>query len=517
MSPFDFARWHKLWRLSASFSDRPGLLNEVCECFHFYGVNILASESGMMEEQNVYHIEMIVDVEEEEIVPLIEWTLQARLFSGLLLSPDGAPRLSIRRLHNLWLAKTAFERQKRTQRQFSPVNDEVSVKIDPDPDLGSFEPHKKDRPKIFRLKLPRSFKTILNAHVPQTLDDHRVGSYYLRLSDTKDRFMRVLFFRVTDPVIHTRLEYKDRLGSAATVTRALKDNGFNILAAYLGPAEGERRSRCELIVSAPSIPCTFSSELKPLLEAALSRVPALHELEMVVGYPHDYGRKWDSHVLTCDASTSVPTDEPDISIASLKQQLDIQISDLHYRVTNGTNFGGYEERDRLNFGQQLQKRGLQLWGLPGKKSLFVSSHFHGSQLDVVKNHAALRFDVATGKGLGSHQNITTGLLHRIRSCTHFLGVWSRDGAQKHGQKYFPSPWLLWEFGVAQAYGLTCRLLISNEISETVWHRVNPNVQNIMFDTADFESKLEEALEILSGIEHGDPGLQMAAAQYDSLA
>jgi len=50
-------------------------------------------------------------------------------------------------------------------------------------------------------------------------------------------------------------------------------------------------------------------------------------------------------------------------------------------------------------------------------------------LDVIKKLARARgFHVFTGRDLLSDPSIKAGLPNRMRCCSHFLGVWSRDGA-----------------------------------------------------------------------------------------
>jgi len=92
--------------------------------------------------------------------------------------------------------------------------------------------------------------------------------------------------------------------------------------------------------------------------------------------------------------------------------------------------------------------------------------------------------------------ITAGLLHRINCCSHFLGVWSRDGAEPCGEVYWPSPWLLWEFGVAEAFGLDWRLLISQDIVASAWQKVAAHRQHAFFSEFDFLTQAKAILDAL---------------------
>jgi hypothetical protein len=117
--------------------------------------------------------------------------------------------------------------------------------------------------------------------------------------------------------------------------------------------------------------------------------------------------------------------------------------------------------------------------------------------EVVKRATLKGFTVVTGKNLLEYNLFRRGLLEKMGSCTHFLGVWSDDGAQIVGDKHWPSPWLLWEFGVAEASGLAWRLLISEKIDEAAWKRLAPEKQHSIFGETDFQARLSEILEVLS--------------------
>ena len=106
------------------------------------------------------------------------------------------------------------------------------------------------------------------------------------------------------------------------------------------------------------------------------------------------------------------------------------------------------------------------------------------------------FRVFTGSNLLKEPTITAGLLNRINCCSHFLGVWSRDGAQRCGEAYWPSSWLLWEFGVAEAFGLEWRLVISGNIAKPAWEKVAAHRQHAFFDDFNFLSQAKEILNAL---------------------
>ncbi len=56
ISPFDFNKWDRIWRLNMSLQDRPGLLNEVWETVESTEISILACEASTMEEQSLFYL-----------------------------------------------------------------------------------------------------------------------------------------------------------------------------------------------------------------------------------------------------------------------------------------------------------------------------------------------------------------------------------------------------------------------------------------------------------------------------
>ena len=502
ISTFDFSRWDRIWRLNLELRDRPGLLHDVCDTLRQNGANILAAESSMMQEQNVYHIEVIIEMEDETRMHILGWTIQARLTNEHVLHTDGNPRFRIRRLYNLSRAKREYDRQRMLHVGFAPLVEKLYVKAPGSHSQQSDKHALKSGPKMFRLRLPASIRDTLKLQILELVGDRHDEGFYLRLSDTKDRFLRVLFFKASDPVLHARMAYKDRRGAAADVTHALKEAGFNILAAYMGPAEGEDRSRCEVIARCERLRGKTISELKDQLETSLQTSSRAVDLEIVVSYPRDYANRWDSkelEPLLPTAKTQTPRENPSW-IPELKTTLDSHYSALALDVVNGKITPEGDDRQRWSWIQGLQRQYEDLVPRRGGhigRSLFISCHLQGDQLGIAKRHADVKgFVVLTGESLIREPNITAGLLTKMGLCTHYLGLWSMDGAQRFGEEYWPSPWLFWEFGVAEALGLVWRLLISKHISKLAWGKVAPHVQNLVFDH-DFETKLDEILDVLS--------------------
>ncbi|MBS0449593.1 MAG: hypothetical protein JSR59_27105 [Proteobacteria bacterium] len=91
----------------------------------------------------------------------------------------------------------------------------------------------------------------------------------------------------------------------------------------------------------------------------------------------------------------------------------------------------------------------------------------------------------------------------IRASTYFLAVWDVEGGLRCGDILLPSPWLLWELGVAEAQGIPWRLLVSDRIEKGTYARLAMDRQHYVFELHDFDRRLKAVLdEIASDVARG---------------
>lgn len=488
VAPFDFESWDRIWRITTTLRDRPGLLDDLCQTMADHGVNIIASESGLMAELGMYHVEMVVHLTEERTLGQVEWTILSRLFDDLEFLEDGSPRLRIRRVHNLWRVKRTF--------------DELTLACQREPGMLPFAPFRshakveplpagRDRLRGVRLRLPREVRDILAA----TVRDGGDWGYHLRMSDTKDRFLRVLFFSCTDTVIHVRIEHEDRIGALALITRALRRHRFSLISCLTTPAEGKHRATTECVVRATDVECAPTAVIKSRLEEALASSDASRELALQAGYPQGYARPWEKRPIahreedhaSGDPAGSVPGPRTPHVLETLRCRQSELAAHLQY--------GQLSRRDRCRW--MLAERLLAKPLLSARPSLFISCHYQGRQLQAASAMAmSMGFLVVTGENLFAFSTMAEGLVQKIRGCACFLGIWTATGAQSCGTECWPSSWLLWELGVASAFGSNWRLLISTGISKSAWQRLDASRQHVLFDETSFEAQLRVALNAL---------------------
>ncbi|HZI58632.1 MAG TPA: hypothetical protein VFF39_17760 [Verrucomicrobiae bacterium] len=487
ISPFEFDSWDKLWRLNLTVKDRAGLFLEVCDIARHNSAQILAAESSTTQQPSLYQLEAVMELENEKAAEWIRLSVLTKLLKDMTFLQDGNPRLRLQRLQGLWHAKHAYETQRMKHQEFPPKKMEVQVRWAEDA-----------RPQMLHLVMPHEVQEVLKRTVRQDLTTHHDDGYYLRLSDTKNRFLRILYFRTGDPIIHARIEYNDRSDAAADITEALKASGFNILTAYLGPSGTRERSRLELVVMSDRLAAMPIDDRRAAFEEAISNSSGAQGLALEIGYPQNYAEDWNRKDVPASPASQTKSQPTSTKwFENLHRNLQTQHKELTTRAFAPS------EVDRAKLVKRLIGKYEALTGKQSSKVLFISCHYTGAQLEKIKVKAKHKgFVVVTGEDLLRHKEINEGLVTRINSCTHFLGVWSREGARDAGKGHWPSPWLLWELGVASAFGLTWRLLISSSIDKEVWQRVAPHTPNGSFNEFDFESKLAQILDALAELPGG---------------
>ena len=489
ISPFEFDRWDKIWRLNMTITDRPGIFHEVCDVLTRNGAHVLAAESSTTQQQSLYQLELVVDLEDETRLQWIRLSLLARFLKEVTFRQDGSPRLRIQRLHGLWHAKRDFETQRAKPLGFPPQKIEVRIK------WAEKSPH-----QVLRVVVPTKVRDLLKKTVRAAFERRHNDGFCLRLSDTKNRFLRVLYFRADEPVLHARIEYSNQPGATTTITEALKENHFNILTAYYASSGSGERCRMELLMRCDAATGMRTAQRKALLESALSNAVGAADLQIAVGYPRNYAKSWERKGVKTLPKIRLNKElsEPEW-FENLHRGLEAQFLDLKSKADRGVD--NPSDVARWKLARQLVEKYRELIEQPTeqRKILFVSCHYAGDQMDMIRAKAEAKgFMVISGNDLLSSDNLRSGLLKAIYSCTHFLGVWSREGAQEFENRYWPSPWLLWEFGVADAFSLTWRLLISHAIEDAAWKRIAPERQHEFF-AMNFESKLDRVLDVLASL------------------
>jgi hypothetical protein len=126
--------------------------------------------------------------------------------------------------------------------------------------------------------------------------------------------------------------------------------------------------------------------------------------------------------------------------------------------------------------------------------IFISFIFNRPELsEIVRNFLyEQKCRPVTGQEPNEETVFRKVIINRIRNAQGFIGIWTnRDDGDF-------SPWLLWELGVAQAFNLPFRLLISDKVDKKLWHPINPEQQHVVFRELEFKEKAHLATSSLVG-------------------
>ncbi len=516
ISPIGFNAWSDLWRITATLHEKVGVVHQVLRVLHAWNINILAAESSSIERQEFHYLELLVDASKHVSIldgdsrtrsrnitaelPDLKRAILAECLMDIALWPSGEPRLKIRRVKGLYQALEAFQQAQTSHARkprYGPSTDSVVVG-----DNG-------------QITLPKEMvSTLYNIYSrrnqPPVARDN--GLSYLFVSDSKDRYLRTYFLGPSDPVLSVNIEHEDRIGALARITHSLQQQGFNILTSLSRLHVHGRRAQYELVLQPPTQLGKREDKIRSELERILSTKELISGYKLAVSYQLNYKSPIGFQTLHIDSDASAPnsaarsTTEEAASrndrrqpTGTVEEKLERVTSALAQTVGNQV---GATPADALRYAlaRKLldEERTLQGRFTP-RRVLFISctSDDETRLSKVVEAAQDVGFEVVHGFRLGDARTVREGVISLIEQSTCFLGLWTEDGGIGVNDRYWPSPWLHWEVGVAEARGKRPRLLVSQKIHPSAWQKLYPEVPNTIFRPGEFSDRLGEVIEIIA--------------------
>lgn len=504
VSPIAFDAWADLWRISMTMIERVGLVHDVFETLKEHKINVLVSESSSMDRQRYHSLEIIVDASRYsspgsdgdtdarsstlvESLPDLRRAIIANVFRDVAILPSNEARLKIRRVRSLFQAKRDFSRAESDYHRGLGFRPEVAqTKVEQVPGQG------------VALKLSGDLQRALTEALDFRHDTTDPGGgYYLPVSETADRFLRIYFIRNSRPIISLTTAHEERVGALATITEALHAANFDILTSLSRLYEYGARASFDLVLKPPRELGTDIERIRSVLEAALSTAELVNNYKIQVAYPRQPTTYSALDSKQLFVAPDAPLREPRVREPTgvLLQEHYQQYAELSRRPAPTK-----DEIQRFELARNLLAEHTVATAQETKRQLFISYSFSDTQrFDRVYGMATdLGFDVVTGRILGSGTS-RDQIIRLMRTCTDFLGIWTEDGGIQMNSHWWPSPWLHWEFGAAQALGLRPHLLISTKIDPSSWQRIAAETVHTLFGTGDFEQKSSEALQRITGL------------------
>lgn len=490
LSVVPFECWDRAWRLTLEVRDRPGLLHDLATVMHHFHAEMVFCESGATQEASIHSIEALFHIAINEHVERLRWALGAAFCKDMSFGKDEA-RLSVQPVHTLHHARRRYNQLQndslfatlaQSSYSFSPLHATVTVETSEDPQTSRH---------VMRARLEGPLRERVKQCVREIAPGHNRDNfgYLVRMSDTKDRYLRVLFLRQSDPFIHARIEYIAGQEAYVGILGLLKQGGYNVLSSSLTHSGG-RRTRLEVVAHAPVALGPTIDDIKDHLRLCLAEVPGRPEITLT--FPSGYQSPATAEPIECTNPHPFHAVSTGYFFQGLENSVEAALGDLERDIDNGSE--DVDLRQRKNFLRDLNRKFRGEIRPKPARTLFISARLAERELklaaEVAKRHG---FIVFTGDDVSEDPSLRQGIVTRIDGCSHFLGVWTLpDGPAPP----WPSPWVVWEAGVAEAGNKVTALLVDHRLLAEV-RRVYYEPEILHFGADDFEAQLHKAIKQLA--------------------
>ena len=484
VSPIEFRAWRRLWRINAVFLEQQGIVHKLLSILRDHNLNVLFEESSSVESRGLHEVELVVDTsaaypkfisEEEDYqrAKALERRVATLCVSELALA-HGKLRVKVRRMKGLYRAWEKFQEY--------VLDSQASVQ---NPRL-----HERSLMKGGDLLLPDQILKYLSAQKPLKP---------LIISDTKERLLRLFFVNREECMTYLRVRHIDSIGALEKITGALAKS-FDIVTSLTRLRAQGDTSFLELMLASRHLSGSSQEDLRRKIVGNLLSGPEFDALDLRLSYPRraasflgSKSEKKPKMVIGLEFPTmsNLPAVPDSLLNRSTAGAARAEMARLYELADQAKDYElSKDYRSRVSVLSSV----LELEGdsAPPLVGIFVSFMFSRSELfEVAREPLRDAGCVAhTGQDPDEKNVFRQVIIDRVRNSQGFLGIWT---PREDGQI---SPWLLWELGVAQAFGLPYRLLIDTQINPDLWRPINPEQQQEVYQEVDFKEKATKAVALL---------------------
>lgn len=478
ISPIDFNAWDDLWRIVITLNDGIGIVNEILQTIKDNGINILSMETNSINSQNVHQLEIIVDARRYANTPYdklykdrkdnlfiselrdLKRQFLSRVIDHIYFIGE-KPRIKINRIYGLYHSHNTYTT---TQIKY-PTHKKLSPKVG----TSFVKPISRQSLSPIRILLPHIIKESLKESLgynDKSKKNHLIT--YLPISDTKDRFMRIYFFEEKDKVISFTLNHREIVGAVATITSAISSAGFNILTSHSRVDKFGENAVTDFVVEHPKKREKSKLKLIEILERALSDEELIEVYQIQISYPKKYNSKQEWKELK-----PIKQRQPS---SGQKRTTESRLLLKHNELIKRKHELSLDEKMRFKLIKELIKEENLDEPKSDQYTVFISCPFQDPTLlersqSILISHG---FNAISGKDLSTGNKVRAELMSEIAASDYFLGIWTKEnGIDLGNNKWFPSPWLFWEWGVAEGMHKPTKLIVSEEIDKASFYRVAP--------------------------------------------
>lgn len=495
ISPIDFSAWDDLWRIIITLEDKIGIVDEILQTIKDNGINILSMETNSINSQKLHQIELIVDArrysntpydklynDRKENLKINELRDLKRQFISRVIDNlhfvGIKPRIKINRIYGLYDAHrtfTIYQKKYPTHKFLSPKWGTSFVM-----------PHRNKELYPSKIILPQLIRETLL----ECLGTDKVTPkiQYLPISDTKDRFMRVYFFNDSDKIISFTLRHREIVGAVATITSCLSAADFNILTSHSRVDKFGEKAITDFVVEHPQKEKLSLDALKKKLEDVLCDKELVDVYQVEISYPTKYNStpKWKK----------LKSSNTQRKLLEGKQTTESRLLLKYSEYDRKRKKLSDKEKMRFELMYKLIREENLKEPTSERHSVFISYPFGNDELFQTAQGimSSYGFNPVSGIDLSQGKTVRSELNLLIDNCDFFLGIWTKEkGVKISDNKWFPSPWLFWEWGVAEGKNKITRLVVNKDIDTDSFFRVAPEQPYQLFNY-DIEKELRRVAE-----------------------
>lgn len=465
--------WATVYRITMALYDGPGVLHSALRSISRHGGNVLHLDSTSTERELHHNVEMDVD-----FASLIDRTHHPRNLSdqieGLLLA-DCARHVAYDEQSGFRLRVRSVSSLRRMFEMLLSVRSEGQQE--------SVITHHVEEDG--RITLDKGIRSMLE----------RAGVSppfrYIPTSDTRDRVFRVTFIPKTQPMVWCAIRHTDKRGVLSAVTDALRKKNITILCALNRVEEHLGHNWFEVVVSSsqwrtPSVDQPAQPPKEVIDEILNSAELRSYRLSWFFEYTES--RKAMREAVAASNPWSVYQLQPADDLDQWLAQKDSELLALSRERDADGRFAALADPD-IRYGRALKDGINKVRRATNqvRRRIFLSIEFTArNEVKIKLVQTACRMagvDLEIVRDSEGHNVIWQEVIERMQQSTDFVAVWTPSSKVNDGSKR-PSPWCLWELGVANALGLRARVLLEKGTDVAEYRLIHGEEFYYEFGTAD---------------------------------
>lgn len=310
--------------------------------------------------------------------------------------------------------------------------------------------------------LPRSWLEKLHTDVES----------YVVTTDTKERVLRFNFLLRDQPDRWCAIRYRSQKDSLPNLTRNIRSHGLNIVTALSRPELTDSSHWFEVLVS----PTDSKPDPGNTGDIAGEIRSAVHEADPSADVYFNFdaarnARKRETPPPAPSARKVVTIDEWINSTEALLHGLDVHISESDHR----------DVRSAVHAIKFLTGR--------GRPRVFISVAYDGNH-DLIREIERACSEVECEPHIARitrDPTVREGVIREIRDSECFLGVWTMHRRTTKQEDIAPSPWCVWEAGVAEAFNIETHFVLESSINRSYYEAIYADKPCLSFQRRSMDS------------------------------